>query len=77
MFLLLTSLEAKGWLTFAAESCLGEVTNRGCLLEGGLALGPSSLLSLMSNLDLFGDCLGEPDDEALLLVLLVKLGPSI
>ena len=47
------------------------------MLEGGLVLGPSSLLSLMSNLDLFGDCLGEPDDEALLLVLLVRPGPSI
>lgn len=56
---LLTSLEGRGWLTL--KSCFGEVEfNRGCLFEGGLALlGPSSL-SLRSNLDLFGDCLGDP-----------------
>ena len=62
--LLLTSLEARGWLTLLAKSCLGEVEcNRGCLFEGGLALlGPSSLSLISEGLDLLGgDCLGDPE----------------
>ena len=62
--LLLTSLEARGWLTLA-KSCLGEVEcNRGCLFEGGLALlGPSSLSLISKGLDLLegGDCLGDAE----------------